>query len=556
MTLPAAKSGSPAPNSLELSGALQEMERLIKAAKSEEEKTAVKAHLAAEIQKAVTRMSGQSLAELAGLAGETDGDQPQALYRELSPSAPFPINSLPTVLRDAADAIHQRIQAPFAICGQSVLAAATVSVQGFADIQLPMGARRPISNFFVTIAASGERKTSADQLALEPLRYREQDLRIQYAQQITDHEIELEAWEQQRKVELRKNTNLQGKEKALRELGAKPEAPRTPILTCPEPTFEGLTRLFVHGYPSLGLFSAEGGQFLGGHAMNRDNRLKTAAALSGLWDGEPIKRVRAGEGAHNLSGRRLSIHLLMQSQVASDLFSDPLLKDQGTLSRILIAAPPPAAGSRFWRELDPECDKVLAYYTQHFLAILKRPLPLVEGTSKELSPRLIRMSRTARKLWIKFADHLEGRIGPGAELEPIRDFANKLPEHAARLGTVIAMAQDPDQAELSGEDMARGIELAKFYANEALRLHETGTTDPDLLLAQRLCGWLNSTWEEDLISLPDIYQKGPRPIRDKATAKRVVGILEDHGWLHSLRGPADVAGSRRREVWQIVRVKR
>ena len=57
------------------------------------------------------------------------------------------------------------------------------------------------------------------------------------------------------------------------------------MLTCPEPTFEGLTRLLAGGQPSMGIFSGEGGQFLGGHGMNQDNKLKTAAAMSGLWDG-------------------------------------------------------------------------------------------------------------------------------------------------------------------------------------------------------------------------------------------------------------------------------
>jgi hypothetical protein len=37
------------------------------------------------------------------------------------------------------------------------------------------------------------------------------------------------------------------------------------------------------GQPSLGLFSAEGGQFIGGHGMNEDNKLKTAAGLSCAW---------------------------------------------------------------------------------------------------------------------------------------------------------------------------------------------------------------------------------------------------------------------------------
>ena len=37
----------------------------------------------------------------------------------------------------------------------------------------------------------------------------------------------------------------------------------------------------------------EGGQFIGGHGMTPEAMLRTAAGLSCLWDGEPIKRVRA-----------------------------------------------------------------------------------------------------------------------------------------------------------------------------------------------------------------------------------------------------------------------
>ena len=61
-----------------------------------------------------------------------------------------------------------------------------------------------------------------------------------------------------------------------------------------EPTYEGLTRLFFEGQPSLGIFSDEGGQFLGGHGMNSDNRQKTVAALNDLWGGNPIRRTRQG----------------------------------------------------------------------------------------------------------------------------------------------------------------------------------------------------------------------------------------------------------------------
>ena len=50
----------------------------------------------------------------------------------------------------------------------------------------------------------------------------------------------------------------------LEALGKEPEAPPSPDRTVSEPTFEGLTKLLATGQPSLGLFSDEGGQFLGG----------------------------------------------------------------------------------------------------------------------------------------------------------------------------------------------------------------------------------------------------------------------------------------------------
>src|SRR5690349_17601530 len=61
-------------------------------------------------------------------------EPPRPLMRELPPADPFPLDALGDVLAPAARAIHDRVQAPLAICGQSVLAAATLVVQAHADI--------------------------------------------------------------------------------------------------------------------------------------------------------------------------------------------------------------------------------------------------------------------------------------------------------------------------------------------------------------------------------------------------------------------------------------
>jgi hypothetical protein len=60
-------------------------------------------------------------------------------------------------------------------------------------------------------------------------------------------------------------------------------------------------------------------------------------------------------------------------------------------------------------------------------------------------------------------------------------------------------------------------------------------------------------WGDLAISLPDLYQRGPAVIREAAAARKVVGILEDHGWLVRIADGAVVAGVRRREAWRVVR---
>ena len=59
-------------------------------------------------------------------------EPPRPLRREIPPSEPFPVEAMGELMAKAAEAIHDRVQAPIAICVQSVLAVANQAVQGFA----------------------------------------------------------------------------------------------------------------------------------------------------------------------------------------------------------------------------------------------------------------------------------------------------------------------------------------------------------------------------------------------------------------------------------------
>lgn len=116
--------------------------------------------------------------------------------------------------------------------------------------------------------------------------------------------------------------------------------------------------------------------FIGGHALSTDNKLRTGAGRSDLWDGAPIKRVRAGDGTSILPGRRLSMHLMAQPDVAQSLLADRALLDQGLLSRILTSFPESAIGTRLWREPAADTPRELNRYHARLMDVLEAPLPL------------------------------------------------------------------------------------------------------------------------------------------------------------------------------------
>jgi hypothetical protein len=479
-------------------------------------------------------------------------ERPLPLLRALPAPEAFPVEALGDVLGAAAEAIHDVVQSPWAMCSQAVLAAATLTVQGFADVELPTGQIKPISNFFLTVAGSGERKSATDSLALGPIRKHEEILLEAYAAELPAYNNAKAAWDAARKKACNSHKgDFVAIKAALNNLGPEPAAPLSPLFTCQEPTFEGLCRALEHGQPSIGIFATEGGQFIAGHAMSAENKLKTAAGLSCVWDGETIRRVRAGDGVTILAGRRVSLHLMVQPGVAAIMLSDDELADQGMLSRCLVTAPDSHAGRRFYREPASDTNNKLMAYERRLHDILQRKFPLAANTRNVLAPRVLRLNAGAAKVWRTFADHVEGQIGHGGALEPVIGFANKLPEHAARLAAVLTLVEDPAATEVTQECLARGIVLAQHYSSEALRLFQGAKIDRDLRLAAQLLDWLVS-WGDPNVSLPDIYQSGPNAIRDRKTALRLVGILETHRNLVKLPGNTIVKGERRRDAWMIV----
>jgi hypothetical protein len=482
-----------------------------------------------------------------------ESDDPQPLMRALPPAEPFPLDALGD-LAPAAQAICDLVQSPIEMCASAVLASTSFAISAHIDVLLPTGETKPASCWFWCVAESGERKTATDDRAFAAQKQREAQLRAQQEIELKAYEVRHKLWEAQAKsIEKQfKDPGAAGSQAhrmELEKLGPEPEKPLNALIMSSEFTFEGMVRCLNLGQPIYGIIGAEGGQFLGGHGMTEESKLRTVTGLSAAWDGEAIKRVRAAETVI-LPGRRVGMHLMIQPRVAAVALNDAMLNSQGFLSRLLVCAPKGLIGTRLHKPAPPQAQGILDHYTQHILAILERPPPLTKDRRNELAPRTIVLSADAKALYWAFVNETEETMGPSKENEGIKPLTAKLPEHSVRLAAAIAAYRDINLTELSCEDFMYGVRLANYYATEAKRISGAGCADPELTKklgdAQVLLDWLLDAWDKPTITARDIYRLGPNAIRERETTLALAEVLVAHGWLVPTK-------TRRRDMkeWQI-----
>ncbi|WP_137700024.1 YfjI family protein [Marimonas lutisalis] len=474
---------------------------------------------------------------------------PQPLIREAPAASLYPVAALGPLMVPA-DALARATEAPLALCAGSVLAAASLAVQGLRDVQT-LGGARPVSLFLLTVAESGERKSTADRLAMRGVRTFEGDLRQDYDDARASWSDAKEVWERQRGAILKRaDKNPDTTRADLAALGPQPQPPLRPQIVTGAATMEGIVKNLPELRASLGIMTDEGGLLLGGHSMKAENKLATLATLAAMWDGSTLDRWRAGDGIAAHEGRRFSAHLLIQPSAAEAFLADPLANGQGLLARFLTCQPQSRIGYRDRMAPDANAEAELDRFADRITALLGRDLALAEGRRNELAPPVLPLSREARALLEAFARETEWAQAPGRRFENCRAFASKAAEHAARLAAVLALYADPDAPEVTAEAMANGIDLARFYLEEAARVQNAAVIPPHIADAERMRRWLLGSWEEDCISVKVAANRGPFKITERT--RNALRLLEKYKWLIEEPG-AVVDGAHRREAWRVVR---
>lgn len=443
----------------------------------------------------------------------------------------YPLHALPPRLADCIRGLVDIVQIPTSIAAQAVLGACAIVTQTRIEIEMPTGEIIPSSLFLFTVAASGDRKSSCDKRALAPIYRREKELREAFEPKQQQFSIEKAAHDTAVKAAKTGKKSRSQIEEDIKACGPAPVPPALPMLLVEEPTTEGIVKLLDEAYPSIGLFSDEGAAFLGGYSMQDEQQAKTGAVLSQLWDGKPIKRVRGTDVTKILDGRRMSLHLMVQPGVATKLFGNKALRDQGMMSRMLITFPKSLKGQRLWKEASQKSLDDLSAYQSRLNSLLQGVFSRMNPETRELEFSTVTLQPAARELWISFSDHLEKQQAPDGPLAEVSDLASKMAQHALRLAAVVSYFEGGElvvRDGISPAAMNAGIALGQYYLSEALRLFNAGSVDEDSENAQTLIEFVR---KEKLPAVGKrwLSQNAPKNVRPAVVLTRAIQLLEDAG---------------------------
>jgi putative DNA primase/helicase len=410
----------------------------------------------------------------------------------------------------------------------------------------------------LTVGESGERKTAADELVLGAAKAQERLEMATYALELDRYEVDKASWDQA--TEAARKASTAGKKgaataeeirSAVARCGDKPIAPVAPLRFVTDPTVEGLYKLLATGQPSVALFSDEGGLLIGGHALNSDNALKTLARWCKLWDGSPFDRVRAGDGAGVLYGRRMALHQLAQPDVMIKLLSDPMANGQGLLARCLVAWPTSTIGTRYTQRFEWAGDRPEMRRLYAVLKGLMEAPPRTGESPQELDPIELKLSSDATALALTASNQFESMMAIGADYAELRDRTSKAIENACRIAGILAVAENGLTTKaIEAAHLERALVLMRWYLAEALRIRGAAATPKAVIDAESLSGWL----KEHGISLfrsKQILNGGPNPLRNKSRLMAAIHLLVENGYLTKNDPGVTVDGVTARHSWRV-----
>jgi len=412
-------------------------------------------------------------------------------------SEPYPLDALPDTLRAAVKEVQDFTKAPVPLVASSALAALSVSAQAHLDVKRAENLHGPVGLFLLTIADSGERKSTCDGFFMQVIRDYEAHQAELAKPLIKDYQAIECAWEAKRsgikdkiRTLAKAGNPTDEQETRLRTLEQdKPVPPRVPRLLYGDATPEALKWSLAKVWPSGGVISSEAGLVFGAHGMGNDSVMRNLATLNQLWDGADIATERRTTESFTVRGARLTMGLQVQEATIRSFFerTGELARGIGFFARCLVSKPESTQGYRAFTEA-PESWPALAKFNQRITAILEQAIPMEE--EGVLDPPVLPLAADAKAAWILFHDAIESELRSGGELYDVRDVASKIADNAVRIAALFQIFEYEDTGSIGLAAFEGAQRIAAWHLNEARRFYGELALSEEQANVVRLDTWL------------------------------------------------------------------
>lgn len=452
----------------------------------------------------------------------------------------YPLDALPDTIRAAVGEVMGFVKAPPALIASSALSVLSLACQSLADAKRAEKLQSPIGLFMLSIADSGERKTTCDGFFTAPIREWQNEQERLLAPEVESYQAEFDAWTVQREAILAdiKAATREGKKtvpkKNVAELKEdliqlereKPIPPQIPKLLLGDETPESLAWSLAKKYPTAGVLSNEAGVVFGSHGMGKDSAMRNLALLNILWDGGTLSVGRKGDGFFEVKDARLTVGLMVQEPTLREFFakSGALARGTGFLARFLVAWPESTQGYRLFSEA-PTSWPHLTTFQRRITEVLN--LPTVFTEEGGLSPEVLELTPEAKAAWIEYHNAIELSLGKGGELYDVRDVASKTADNAVRLAALFQIFERGVEP-ISADNFERAGRITAWHLSESRRFFGELALPDELQDAVNLDAWLfEHCLQNRTESVNKNYVRQYGKIRDKTRLDNAIKYLAE-----------------------------
>jgi len=448
----------------------------------------------------------------------------------------FPLETLPSVLRNYVKEVSSSYQVPLDLPASLVLAVCATAMGKQYNVQINPDWSEPC-NIFVGIAMPpASRKSPVFKAVMTPIEeaeHREWDKDKELIKESNNKRAITEKKIKKATSEIIK-VNNSDEEKVIYERieqlqNELPNKIQPLRLIADDVTPEKMTSLLAENNGRLSVMSAEGGIFdtIGGrysnNAPNIDVLLKGHA-------GDMIRVDRMGRDSEIIYNPALTIGLTFQPSIIQNILKQPSFRGKGLLGRFLYVMPNNIIG---YRNIDTAAINPGVKVTYlNFIRTLINDLIEFEKSNHGKSLAL-QFSKEARHIFRHYQIQQEKYLRPGGILSDISDWGGKLSGTVARLMGILHVAKYGSESinyNIDEETVLNATKLGDYFTEHARIAFNLMGSDEKMNHAHKIINWMIEK-EKISASAREIHQALRGTFKSMSDLRPILELLKSNNYL-------------------------